>query len=267
MSRHIPVLMYHNIVEKTTDDAPDWVSTDLFRQQMNYILKKGFTPILPQALLTPEKIPKKPILITFDDGYEGVYTQAFPILKEFKINATVFLITSCLDNQLHRYKNEWSNGDRPLTYHLSIEMVKEMLATNIITVGCHSHSHKYFKGIPTSEIENEIITSQKLIKDKLNIINTIFSYPGGYIGEKGNTYEILKNNDIQLAFGAQTNIIENIDTIDCFNIHRINISNDNKFTNTKAKHRFEVLVNPLLNTLGKYNKLNFLVNSLIKIIK
>jgi peptidoglycan/xylan/chitin deacetylase (PgdA/CDA1 family) len=263
MNKHIPVLMYHNMVEKTISAAPDWVSVDLFKQQMNYILKKGFTPILPQVLLTPEKLPKKPILITFDDGYEGIYTYAFPVLKELKINATIFLITSCLGDQLHKYKNEWSNGDRPPAYHLSIDMVKEMLTSNLITVGCHSHSHKYFKEISSAEIENEIATSQQMIKEKLNQVNVVFSYPGGYIGEKVSTYEILKKNNIQLAFGAQTDKIENTNKMDHLNIHRINMMNNTDFTNKKSKLRFEVLVNPYLNKLSRYNKLNLIVKCLL----
>jgi peptidoglycan/xylan/chitin deacetylase (PgdA/CDA1 family) len=267
MNKHIPVLMYHNIVEKTISGAPDWVSINLFREQMHYILKKGFTPILPRVLLTPEKIPKKPILITFDDGYEGVYTYAFPVLKELKINATIFLITSCLGDQLHKYKNEWSNGDRPLAYHLSIEIVKEMLASNLITIGCHSHSHKYFKEISPADIENEITTSQQLIKDKLNVVNTIFSYPGGYVGENQSTYKILKKNNIQLAFGAQTDKIENINTIDYLNIHRINVMNDTDFTNKKSKLRFEVMVNPYLNRFSRFNKLNFIVKCFLPFVR
>ena len=259
--------MYHNIVENNISTAPDWVSINLFKQQINYILKKGFTPILPKVLLTPDKIPEKPILITFDDGYEGVYTYAFSILKEFKINATIFLITSCLGDSSHKYKNEWSNGDRPLAYHLTIEMVKEMLSSDLISIGCHSHSHKYFKTISTNEIENEIATSQQLIKDKLNLVNTIFSYPGGYIGDKENTYNILRKNNIQLAFGAQTDKMENLEKIDYLNIHRINMMNDTDFMNKKSKLRFEALINPHLNKLSRYNRLDFIVKCFLPFVK
>lgn len=258
--------MYHNIVETVKPDAPDWVCIDLFRKQINYVLKKGFTPIVPQLLLTPDKMPDKPILITFDDGYEGVYKYAFPVLKEFKLSATIFLITSCLGDQQNKYKNEWSKDDRPLAYHLSIEMVKEMLASNLITVGCHSHSHKYFKTISLEEIEDEIATSQQFIKDNFNLVNTIFSYPGGYIGEKESTYKILKKNNIQLAFGAQTDKIENTRTVDYLNIHRINIMNDSNFINKKSKLRFEVLINPYLNRISRYNKLNFIVKCFLPIV-
>jgi peptidoglycan/xylan/chitin deacetylase (PgdA/CDA1 family) len=177
------------------------------------------------------------------------------------------LITSCLGDRLHTYKNEWSNGDRPLAYHLSIEKVKEMVGTNLITVGCHSYSHKYFNEISAAEVENEITTSQQLIKDKLNVVNTIFSYPGGYVGEKQSTYNILKKNNIQLAFGAQTDKIENINTIDYLNIHRINVMNDTDFTNKKSKLRFEVMVNPYLNRFSRFNKLNFIVKCFLPFVR
>ena len=267
MSKKIPVLMYHNIVAQTTIDAPDWISADLFKEQMLYIQKKGFTSISPELLLTPHKLPKKPILITFDDGYEGVYQYALPVLKELKIKATVFLITSCLGDNSNKITNNWSEGERPLTYHLSVDMVKEMLVTNLISVGCHSHSHKLFKNLPAEDIESEISISKQLIHDKLHHETTLFSYPGGYVGEKKITYKILAENKIELAFGAQTDEVEDVEKMDFFNIHRINISNDNTFNNAKAKHRFEALVNPFLNKISKYNKLNFVANSLIELIK
>ena len=267
MSKNIPVLMYHNIVAQTTSDAPDWISADLFKEQMLYLKKKGFTSISPELLLTPSKLPKKPILITFDDGYEGVYQYALPILKELKIKATVFLIKSCLGDKLNKKTNSWGNGERPLTYHLSIDMVKEMLSTNLISVGCHSHLHKLFKNLPAEEIASEISVSKQLIHDKLHHETTLFSYPGGYVGKKEITYKILLKNKIELAFGAQTDEVENLERMDLFNIHRINISNDNTFTNSKAKHRFEALINPFLNKISKYNKLNFIANGLIKLVK
>ena len=267
MSNHIPILMYHNFVKQTTVDAPDWISAILFKEQMLYLLKNGFTSISPKELLTQNKLPKKPILITFDDGYEGVYQYAFPILNELKIKATIFLITSCLGNTEDKFTNNWSEGERPLTRHLSVSMVKEMLTTNLISLGCHSHSHKIFKDISQVEIENEISKSKQIIYDKLNYETNLFSYPGGYVGKKEVTYKILKENKIELAFGAQTNEVENLEKMDLYNIHRINISNDNTFTNAKAKHRFEVLVNPLLNKLSKFNILNSLINNLIGIIK
>ncbi|MEO8759318.1 MAG: polysaccharide deacetylase family protein [Bacteroidia bacterium] len=267
MTKHIPVLMYHNIVKQTTAAAPDWINETLFKEQMLYLQRNGFTSISPQLLLTPEKLPKKPVVITFDDGYEGVYSYAFPVLKELKMQATVFLITSCLGDENEKFTNEWSEGGRPLTTHLSVSMVKEMLTTNLISIGCHSHSHKIFKNISTDEIGHEISISKQIIRTLLNYKTTLFSYPGGYVGEKETTYKILKENKIELAFGAQTDKVENIERMDLLNIHRINISTDNTFTNPKAKHRFEALVNPFLNKLSKFNKLNFVANSLIQLVK
>lgn len=266
MSKHIPVLMYHNIVERATPGAPDWVSINLFKQQVNYILRKGFTPIAPDLLLSPDKLPQKPVLLTFDDGYEGVYTYAFPVLKELKIPATVFLITSCLSNEENN-KNYWSNGDRPLTNHVSIKMIEEMLGSRLITIGCHSHSHKVFTDLTPQEIENEISDSIKLIRSTLNQAISIFSYPGGYIGEKEITYKILKKHNIQLAFGAQTDKPENTATIDYLNIHRINIMNDSNFINPKAKLRFEALINPFLNKISRFNKLDFIVKGMLPFVK
>jgi O-antigen/teichoic acid export membrane protein/peptidoglycan/xylan/chitin deacetylase (PgdA/CDA1 family) len=266
MSKYIPVLMYHNIVEQNFSNAPDWISPNLFREQMLYIKKKGYTSISPDLLLTPELLPKKPILITFDDGYENVNHLAFPILKELNIKATLFLITSCLGNQNIKYNNDWNEGDRPLAYHLTVEMVKEMLDSKLISIGCHSNSHKTFKNLSEAEIENEVSISKRILKDKLNLVTPVFAYPGGFVGDENKTYKILSENKIQLAFGAQTDNIENISKIDYLNIQRISITRENNFTNNTAKFRFEALVNPYIHKISKYNSLNKLVNILLAFI-
>lgn len=100
--RDLPILAYHRIYD-VVDEAKYPFDIDLisassaqFRWQMNYI-KRHFTPInfgiLVAATEGKAKLPRRPIIVTFDDGFEDNYTHAFPILKEFDVPATVFLST------------------------------------------------------------------------------------------------------------------------------------------------------------------------------
>jgi peptidoglycan/xylan/chitin deacetylase (PgdA/CDA1 family) len=100
-SGHVVVLMYHRINE----DAPESVlfpglSVSQFRRQMQWV-SKCCTPIWPEEILDAAKRPSKmkpPVVITFDDGYRDYYDRAYPILRELKIPAAVFLTTDFVDN-------------------------------------------------------------------------------------------------------------------------------------------------------------------------
>ena len=100
--RHLPILAYHRILNCLDEDLfkfdPELVSArgDQFRWQMNYI-KKRFSPIkfqdLVLAIETGAVLPKHPIIITFDDGFDDNYRVAYPILHDLGIPATIFLST------------------------------------------------------------------------------------------------------------------------------------------------------------------------------
>lgn len=259
MSKFIPILMYHNIVTTIIPSAPDWVHVDSFKAQMNYLLKKRYTPISPELLLTQDALPKKPILITFDDGYENLYYLAFPILKELNINFTAFIISSFISSNTNKKENTWNTGWRPKAYHLSKDMINEMLDSKLLTIGSHSHSHQMFKDISEQEINEEIASSVKLLASEFEVTISTFSYPGGYVGNGTSTKSILKKEGIKLAFGGQSDRVEHLKKINFFNIHRINVTNELSFTSTKIKYRFDCLFHPILNRLSKYRKLNFIL--------
>ncbi|NYF23775.1 polysaccharide deacetylase family protein [Sporosarcina sp. JAI121] len=97
----IPVLMYHDIVSSKTDQNPSTLEVEKFKEQMDYLKKNGWTTITTQQLeswITKKgTLPKKSILITFDDGYKSTIDLAYPILKTNGFKATSFLITSRID--------------------------------------------------------------------------------------------------------------------------------------------------------------------------
>ena len=94
----IPVLMYHDILRTKTDNNTSTLEIEKFKEQMNYLKKNGWTTITPsqlEAWVTKKAtLPKKSVLITFDDGYQSTIDLAYPILKTHGFQATSFLITS-----------------------------------------------------------------------------------------------------------------------------------------------------------------------------
>jgi peptidoglycan/xylan/chitin deacetylase (PgdA/CDA1 family) len=93
LGQPLPVLMYHHISPK-----PGLVtcSPENFRAQMRWLAKNGWKTLSTAtfaAALASGKIPKKSVLITFDDGYLDNWIYAHPVLQEFGLQATIFLIT------------------------------------------------------------------------------------------------------------------------------------------------------------------------------
>ena len=99
----IPVLMYHDLVRNKTDQNTSTLEIAKFKEQMDYLKANGWTTITPQQLESwvakKESLPKKSVLITFDDGYKSTIDLAYPILKNHGFQATSFLITSRINRQ------------------------------------------------------------------------------------------------------------------------------------------------------------------------
>ena len=125
-----------------------------------------------------KKIKDKSVLITIDDGWKSVYTDAFPILKEFKYPFTVFL-----------YKNYVDGGNSALT----TSMIKEMMQHGC-TIGSHSVSHPYPATVKAqrakgsnyfaSYLRKEMGDSKKFLERKFRTKIKTYAYPGGYFTDE-----------------------------------------------------------------------------------
>ena len=87
--------MYHKI----SDDAPpDYltVNPSLFEKQMLYIIKSGYTTIfvsdLIEHVVNGKALPRKPILLTFDDGYRNNLTKLYSLIRKYELKANIFLV-------------------------------------------------------------------------------------------------------------------------------------------------------------------------------
>lgn len=131
----VPVLMYHHLVpkEKADPNSGAVITVDAFREQMTYLKQKGFTTIslaqLAGFLLNRQPLPAKPVLITFDDGYESVYQYAYPILRENHFTAVTFLI----GRNVGAPTKPWG-----LSY-LNWNQIKEMAEKGVMEFGSHTY--------------------------------------------------------------------------------------------------------------------------------
>ncbi|RYD40119.1 MAG: hypothetical protein EOP85_14790, partial [Verrucomicrobiaceae bacterium] len=158
------------------------IRTSKFRKQMETIRQLGIKVITLDDFIAWKKgerdIPAKSILLTLDDGWKSVYTDAYPILKEFGYPYTLYL-----------YKNYVDGGGKALT----TDMIKEMTA-NGASIGSHSVSHPYPGTVKSHRkkgpqafdafLRKELGESKRFLEAKFPMKVTTYAYPGGFYTEE-----------------------------------------------------------------------------------
>ena len=94
-----PILEYHTITENPEPISEVYnVTPAEFAAQLDYLQEKGYTTITLQDFMRvlhgKGSLPEKPIILTYDDGYEDNYTKMLPILEAHKMKAVVYVITN-----------------------------------------------------------------------------------------------------------------------------------------------------------------------------
>ena len=187
--RAFGILTYHRVADRS-GDPPLTVSPATFRRQISGLLARGFRPLpLPELVdrqVQGLAIPRNAFAIVFDDGYQGVATQAFPILRELRAPATVFVPTAYLDSESPFPFDPWSQAGadprradawRPLTRRAC----REMLDSGWMTLGSHTHRHEDFRG-REEDFASDLRESIETLRD-FGVEAPTFSFPFGSVSD------------------------------------------------------------------------------------
>src|SRR5437879_1794984 len=94
--KNLPILMYHHLERDHPARTPYAISVRQFEGQLDMLQRARFTTVnfqqLSKALRSGEALPKKSVLITFDDGYVSFVDYAVPALRACRMTATAFLV-------------------------------------------------------------------------------------------------------------------------------------------------------------------------------
>jgi peptidoglycan/xylan/chitin deacetylase (PgdA/CDA1 family) len=181
--------MYHRVAPRIAGAAPPtWnVTPERFRRQLEGLLSRGYQPWpLRRALdcrRANEPIPRRVFVVTFDDGYQSVYHNAWPILKELSVPATVFVVTSYLDADCPLTSDDWQaagSADVPATAWkpLSTSQCAEMIEHGLMEVGSHTHTHGLFCG-RTEAFFSDLACSLDVLRESLGVEQASFAFPFG----------------------------------------------------------------------------------------
>ena len=172
---YVPVIMYHDVVESTKQIWFDHTVAEL-RRDFEAIQAAGATPIsindLYDHLRNGTDLPEKPIVLTFDDAYLGLYENAFPLLKEFNFPATYYVQTGFV-------------GVPTSKDHFTWEQMQEMDASGLIEIAAHTINHpEDLRTLDDEALRREIFEPKRLLEERLGHEIRHFSYPAGNRDER-----------------------------------------------------------------------------------
>ncbi|MFA5062708.1 MAG: polysaccharide deacetylase family protein [Candidatus Omnitrophota bacterium] len=207
----IPILMYHSISPDAKEGESLAITPEIFRKQMRFLQDRHYNIItLEEAvdiIKNKKRVPVRPIVITFDDGYKDNYNYAFPVLKEYNFPATLFIII----NEVGR-----AQADR-----VSWDEIKTMQASGLVDIGSHTVNHSYLVDLSSQEeIVKEIRDSKKILEDRLGCEIKSFSYPAGRFNERIRRVVV----ETGYKFAVATNPGMKIPDDDIFALKRLRIS-------------------------------------------
>jgi len=204
----VPILMYHYIRVAPAGDDLGYalsVTPENFDLQVKWLQENNYASMTLADLADPQKIAlrkifaqnKKPIILTFDDGYEDAYTAALPVLKKYQFVATFFIIENKTDKD---------------GLYLTSKQILEMETLNM-EIGSHTLTHPNLATSSSEKMRKEILESKK---DTLT-----FCYPSGRYNE--NVENTVKEAGYLAAVTTEFGVAKN--TSNLFALKRVRVEN------------------------------------------
>lgn len=203
----LPVLMYHHIATTNSTNkfvAGLYTNPFEFEKQIAYLTKKNYKTVDGaefNTILSSGKNPEqKTVMLTFDDGTESHYTQAYPILKKYGQTGVFFVISNRL--------------------YLGREQIKEM-ADNGMDIQSHSQTHPDLTKVSTEQLNAEIVQSKNVLQSITGKTVTSIAYPGCVADSRA--FPIAEAAGYLTGFSCGRNI--DISNIHKFMIPRVHVGN------------------------------------------
>jgi peptidoglycan/xylan/chitin deacetylase (PgdA/CDA1 family) len=227
--------MYHRVTEQPCSiKAPTWnVTPNKFEEQLSGLVASGFRAMALRDLLERvergEDIPNRTFVVTFDDGYENVYLEAWPVLKRLQIPATIFLATSYLDSVAPFPFDDWQQAGaahvpkaawRPLT----TAQCREMAQSGLIELGAHTHTHADFQGSPGA-FEDDLRRCMAILQDRFGVAEASFAFPFGEarLGYQGHEFiDTARQLGILCALTTEPQLVRSAS--DCYSWGRFEVT-------------------------------------------
>lgn len=164
--------MYHSVSDEpfNPDGSELSVLPEQFEKQLAYLQNSGIETVFASELpeLDETTGPRR-VVLTFDDGYEDNYTEAFPLLKKYGCKATIFMIAGCIDQP----------------GYLTTAQIREMTDSGLVSIQSHTVSHVPLAwGDKTYEdVVYQLGESKRIIEEAAGAPVTALAIPNGNFDE------------------------------------------------------------------------------------
>lgn len=236
-SRQFIILYYHRVIRKEerkdVESSGMCVNIDSFDKQMDF-LKKYYNFVseddIIEAIEDRKKLSDYSVWITFDDGYEDNYKNAYPILKKYNIPATFFVTTGYIN------KTAMPSTECGKPIFMNWQEIKEV-TKGTISIGAHTVSHRILSHLSDAELEKEIFDAKNEVEQRLGKKVISFAYPRGKVGDYNleECIPVLKKNNFKLAVTAIGGSNDLSPGRTCFNLRRMGISYEDSLNFFKFK--------------------------------
>jgi peptidoglycan/xylan/chitin deacetylase (PgdA/CDA1 family) len=217
----VTVLMYHRL----GNTANDWetrycVSPERFSEHMKALQRCGMRPCSIEHFVAwldgQATLDQGTFLLTFDDGFLGVYEHAFPLLSKMGWPATVFLVSSLIGKD-----DEWALRENPsgTTYPLLRQREIEKMGRTGFSFHSHTRNHPDLTKLPQDALAEELIGARQDLQDLLGHPIRYLAYPYGRYDEK--VLEATKAAGYSAAFCVQPGF--NRRDVDRYRIRRLDV--------------------------------------------
>jgi len=213
------VLMYHKTIDTGQADSLT-VTSEQLEEQFQFLLHEGYNCVSLQEVINHisngSPLKKRPMILTFDDGYKNNFTVLYPLLQKYKLKAVIFLVPGYVEI------SEAGNG----TEYLNIKDIRAM-DPNVIEFGLHTFDHKNYNKLTLEEIEQDVIrTKSWLEKFKIDYLPahcfTYGEFPKNDKAKLAGLFSIFEKHGIKAAFNIG-NRINSLPLKKKFVIQRIDI--------------------------------------------
>ena len=182
--------MYHRFDENKYPSTN--IRMEVFKEHLEEIknLNLEFISFQKFEKIVNNKIDKNYLLLTIDDAFSSFYLNAWPIIKKNKIPIILFVST----REVGKYG------------YMTWDQIREIAASDLVTIGNHSHSHEYLIDWDKKKIKEDLDLAIKIFNKELGYSPNLFSYP---FGEYSNILKkIVADLNFKFAFGQHSGVID-----------------------------------------------------------
>lgn len=233
-SLDIPILMYHGITESSSGESDYVISADRLESDLRWLRENGYTTILPSQMIAYVKegarLPARPVILSFDDGYCNNYLYAFPLLEKYQAKAVIALIGADAEissDDIYRV---------PSSCSLSWGEAALMRKSGLVELASHTYDlHRIQSGRKGADrksgesmedyrrvLTEDLQKNQEAIADAVGSAPQVFAWPYGAYPADGSADPILKSLGIEASFTSyqRTSEIRQGDTDSLFGLGR-----------------------------------------------